>query len=150
VLWVICIVPMLVALLSFLINGSDYFIGGMIGIITGPILYLIWRKMYGGLTKKDAEQFPSNPKTGLAMGDMKRMAILFAILAAIGLMGIFFLPWYESDWGSVDYYEGMFEQYDEAVFATTMACIKVVTVISAVVALVLAIIGNKIEPKKTK
>ncbi|MEG0156138.1 MAG: APC family permease, partial [Anaerovoracaceae bacterium] len=64
-LYLICIVPICVALFSFFVNGSDYFVGGMIGIISGPILYIIWRKMYGGLSKKDPVAFPANPKTGL-------------------------------------------------------------------------------------
>ncbi len=60
-LTVLCIVPMIVAVLSFLINGSDYFIGGMVGIVTGPILYVIWRKRYGGLTKEQ-RSLPRKPK----------------------------------------------------------------------------------------
>ena len=50
---VLCIVAICVALFAIFINGSDYYIGGMTAMATGPFLYIIWRKMYGGLTKKD-------------------------------------------------------------------------------------------------
>ena len=52
-LCLICLVPCVVAFVAFFINGTDYFIGGMLGIVSGPILYYIWKRMYGGLAKKD-------------------------------------------------------------------------------------------------
>lgn len=58
----------------------------MVGIITGPILYFIWRRMYGGLTKKDAVAYPSNPKTGLAVGDTKRMSFLFLLMTVMNVI----------------------------------------------------------------
>lgn len=146
----ICIMPICVAIFSFFINGSDYFVGGMFGIVTGPILYIIWRKRYGGLSKKNSEAFPTNPKTGLAVGDTKRMAFMFILLAVIGAIGIVFLPWYEGPvggWGADSYYEGLFESAGDKVFAVTMAIVKVATGIFAVVGVILLIVSNKIEPK---
>jgi len=96
---VLCAVPIAIAFFSFLVNGTDYFIGGMIGIITGPIVYLILKRAKGGLAKKDPEAFPINPKTKLAIGDTKRVAALFGILFVVGFAGSFFLPEYEGDWG---------------------------------------------------
>jgi amino acid transporter len=93
----ICIVPICVALLSFLINGADYFIGGMIGIISGPVMYILWRRRYGGLTKKDPRHRPFNRKTGLAAGDTGRLGLMFLILGTIGIAGRLFLPWYEGE-----------------------------------------------------
>ena len=141
---IICIVPICVAVLSFLINGSDYFIGGMIGIISGPIIYFIWRRYYGGLTKKDPVAFPANKKTGLAVGDTKRIAILFALLAAIGVVGCFFLPWYEADWAYPD-------DYDMQLFASQGALwmgIRIMTILCAGFAVIFGFVGRAIEPKK--
>ena len=137
----VCIVPICVAVFSFLINGSDYFIGGMIGIVSGPILYFIWKRRYGGLAKKDPEANPVNKKTGLAIGDMKRFAILFALLAAIGVAGSFFLPWYEADWS----YPG---DYDMTLFATQGALytgIRAMTFICAALAAVFGFTARAIE-----
>ena len=147
-LCVICIVPICVAVFSFLINGSDYFLGGMVGIISGPILYVIWRKRYGGLTKKNSEAFPKNERTGLAQGDLKRISLLFLLLTVIGIIGVFFLPWYESDWGNADYYQGMFENSSVTVSSITMIGVKIFTALSAIVAIITAIVANKIGTKE--
>jgi amino acid transporter len=98
-LYAICVVPIIVAFASFLINGTDYFIGGMLGIISGPMLYFIWKKMYGGLSKKDPEAHPHNPRTGLAKNDLRRISAMFLILGVVGIVGHYFLPWYEGEWG---------------------------------------------------
>jgi len=143
---VICIVPICIAVISFLINGSDYFLGGMIGIISGPVLYFFWRRFYGGLSKKDPVEFPVNKKTGLAMGDTKRIAILFALLAVIGVAGCFFLPWYEADWAYPD-------DYDMTLFASQGAlwsAIHVMTILCACLAVVFAFVSRAIEPLKSE
>ncbi|MEG2199356.1 MAG: hypothetical protein RRY25_03615, partial [Anaerovorax sp.] len=80
----IAIMPCCIAFCAFFLSGTDYFIGGMLGILTGPILYIIWKKRYGGLAKKDALEYPINAKTGLAVGDLKRMSLMFSILAIMG------------------------------------------------------------------
>lgn len=149
-LYVICIVPMTVAAIAFMINGSDYFIGGMVGLSSGPVMYIIWRKMYGGLTTKDPMVFPTNSKTGLANGDLKRMSFLFILMAILGVIGIFFMPWYEAANTSADYFEGLFEYAGPAVYTTIMTCIKVGVVICGMVGIVLALVSAKIEPKSQR
>jgi hypothetical protein len=142
----LCAVPIAVACIAFLINGTDYFIGGMVGLITGPVMYVVWRWKYGGLTKKDPKAFISNPKTGLAIGDLKRMSVLFGILAVVGIIGVFFLPWYEAGYTSADYFDGLFEQ-NKGLFAGMMIGIKIVTAISALISVICGITGTKLEPQ---
>jgi len=96
---VICIVPIFIAFMVFFINGADYFMGGMIGIVSGPVVYFIWKKMYGGLAKKDPVRFPVNKKTGLAVGDTKKIAGMFLGFAIVGFLAIPWLNWFEGDWG---------------------------------------------------
>ena len=142
---IICIVPCIIAFCAFFINGTDYFIGGMIGIISGPVLYLIWRKRYGGLTKKDAKAYPKNPKTGLANGDLRRMSFMFLLLAVMGVIGILFLPWFEGDWGN-DWY---LEVYGlENFFDTMMVWIRWATGVAAAIGIALSVAAARIEPKK--
>ncbi|MEG1501405.1 MAG: APC family permease, partial [Clostridiales bacterium] len=50
-----CTPPILLAVIALFTNGWDYFIGGMIGAISGPIAYFIFKKKYGGLAAKKAE-----------------------------------------------------------------------------------------------
>ena len=104
-LCLMCVIPVLIIIYAFFTNGSDYFIGGMVGLITGPIAYIFWKRKYGGLNKTDPLKYPVSKKTGLALGDLKRMSDMFIILALIGLAGSFFLPRYEADWGNAYYLE---------------------------------------------
>jgi amino acid transporter len=143
-LCILCIIPIVIAYIAFFINGTDYFVGGMVGIISGPILYVIWKKMYGGLAKKDAVAYPVNKKTGLAMGDLKRMSMIFMVLTITGIVGSLFLPWFEGGWGN-DYY---LETYGIENFLDTMLVwIKVATGASALTGIVLFFAAKNVEPK---
>jgi amino acid transporter len=156
----ICIMPICIAFFSFLVNGTDYFIGGMIGIITGPILYVIWRRYLGGLSKKDPVNNPVNPKTGLARGDMKRMSFLFLILGLVGIGGSFFLPWYESDWVTsliedegMPYADAFASNYDMTLFGSQEAMwfgIRIATGIVLVVALIFYLVWKKVDNEKVE
>ena len=157
VLGVICIVPIIIAVFSFLINGSDYFIGGMVGIISGPIVYFIFKRYKGGLAKKDPVAYPLNQKTKLAVGDVNRMAVMFGILAVIGAMGCLFLPWYEADWVGIstsdpDYAAAFAESYYMTLFGTQQAMwngIRIATGVAGGLAVLFALIGRMVEPRKT-
>ena len=141
----ICVVPIFIAFIAFFINGTNYFIGGMIGIVSGPILYYIWRRMYGGLTKKDPVKYPGNPKTGLAVGDVRRMSVMFGILSVMGIIGNLFLPWFEGDWGD-EYY---FETYGiDGFLGTMLLWIKIATIAAVAITIILGIVASKVEPKK--
>lgn len=140
---ILCIVPICIAVFSFLINGSDYYVAGTIGLLTGPLLYILWRHRYGGLTKKDPVAYPQNPKTGLQYGDTKRMAFLFGLISIMNVVCIFFLPWYEcwgdpvDGWASGDYFDGMFEGSDVNVIVNVIRimlyCVTALTVILTIV-----------------
>ncbi|MDR0518807.1 MAG: APC family permease [Clostridiales Family XIII bacterium] len=150
----ICIMPICVAFFSFFINGTDYFIGGMVGIITGPILYAIWKNIYGGLASKDPALHPVNPRTRLAVGDLKRMSFLFFVLGIIGAVGSFFLPWYESGWVTelvdegMTYADAFADNYDMTLFGTQEAMwfgIKVATVAVLVLAAIFYFAWRKVD-----
>ena len=101
----LCLVPMVIVVCSFYINGTDYFLGGMLGILSGPVLYLIWKRRYGGLAKKDPVAFPINPRTGLARGDLRRLALMLGILGVMGVVALPWLNWFEGEWGPAYYLE---------------------------------------------
>ena len=48
-----CAVPIAIAVISLFINGTDWMIGGLFGIMTGPIAYLVFKSIYKG-TKDEA------------------------------------------------------------------------------------------------
>jgi len=146
-LCLVCIMPIIVAFMGFFINGTDYFVGGMIGIVSGPVFYFIWKRRYGGLAKKDETLYPVNRRTGMAIGDLYRMAIIFLWLGFMGTIASFFLPWFEGDWGN-DYY---YEVYGvEGLFDTFLYMIKIGTFIAFAVAVVMYVLARKLEPKRER
>ena len=139
-----CVPAFIIIFIAFFINGTDYFVGGMAALVTGPIMYFIFRRKYGGLTKMDPVNYPVNPSTGLGIGDTRRMAWLFAAMTLIGLIATFFLPWYDDP----SYYT---ENYGiEGLFGILISCIRWTTGASCVLTVILVIIGQRVEPKKLK
>lgn len=155
-LTLICIIPICVAIFANFVNGSDYYLGGMAGMITGPILYFIWRKRYGGLTKKNPEKFPSNKKTGLAVGDTKRLAILFFIMSIMNVIALVFEPWYEGwgtedAWESGDYFDGILENSNvDTIVGGIQIGLYILTAVCAVLCIVFFVVSKKVEPKNNK
>lgn len=147
-LCVVCVVPCVIAFIAFFINGTDYFIGGMLGIVSGPILYYIWKRMYGGLAKKDPVGHPLNPKTGLAVGDTRRISFNFIILAVFGFLGYPWLGWFEGDWGPEYYAEESGNPGFLADFDLMLDIILYGSVIFAVIGIVFYLISVKVEPKR--
>ena len=44
----ITVVPIIICFVTLFTNGSSYLIGGSIGLLTGPLAYLLFKRMYGG------------------------------------------------------------------------------------------------------
>ena len=149
----ICIIPICVAIFAFFINGSDYYLGGMVGILSGPVLYFFWRRRYGGLTKKDPEKFPVNPKTGLGVGDTRKMACLFLIMTIMNLIAVVFMPWYEGwgtedAWESGDYFDGIVENFNVDTIVNVIGTgLYILTAVCAVACIVTFALSKKVEPK---
>lgn len=51
--WVAC--PIAIAVIALFVNGTDWMIGGLAGILTGPIAYLIFKSIYKGTTDEGLE-----------------------------------------------------------------------------------------------
>jgi len=139
-----CIPPIIIAFVALFINGTDYFVGGMLALVTGPIMYFIFKRSYGGLTKTDPVKHPVNPRTRLAIGDMRRMTWMFAGLTAAGIIASLFLPWYEDPQAYTDDYgiEGLFE--------ILISSIRWMTVAAGVLTVALGVIARRVEPKHAK
>ena len=136
-------IPLFIAVVAYLLNGTDYFLGGLVGLMTGPILYFNWKRMYGGLYVRNPEANPLNPKTKLAMGDMYNIAIFFLIVFILAAMGSIFLPWYEGSWGA-EYY---LETYGLDLFVPMLNGIKIMAGIGFIGAILFFFLGRKFEPK---
>ena len=136
-----CIPALIIIFIAFFINGTDYFAGGMAALVTGPMMYFVFKRRYGGLTQVDPLNYPVNSKTGLGIGDTKRMAWMFAAMTVIGFIASFFLPWYDDP----DYYRTVYGI--EGIFGFLISCIRWITVASGALTVILAILASRVEPK---
>ena len=98
--------PIVIAVIALLINGTDYFFMGLLATGTGPVVYLIFKWLYGGMYKTDAGQHPLNRRTRLAFRDTIRIGLYMVIAGLFAFLGQIWLNWYEIDygeWGPDDY-----------------------------------------------
>ena len=55
--------PIAIAIIALFVNGTDWMIGGLAGVLTGPIAYLIFKSVYKG-TKDEALEGSTITPTG--------------------------------------------------------------------------------------
>lgn len=117
----------ILGVITTLINGTDWFIGGFIWVLLLPVLYVLGKIKFGGLTVTEPEQYPVNPKTRLGFGDLKRIGCLYMGIGLYGILGRLFLQWYEGDWGA-EYYA---EEYGSGMFSDFYLMLTLITAIGA-------------------
>jgi amino acid transporter len=136
-----CVPSLIIIFVAFFINGTDYFVGGMTALATGPIMYFIFKRKYGGLTEIDPVTYPANPKTGLGIGDTRRLTWMLASMTLIGAIAALFLPWYEDPGYYTETYgiEGLFDFLISVIRWMTIAC--------GVATVIMATIARRLEPR---
>ena len=98
--------PILIAVIALLVNGTDYLFVGLVATATGPVVYLIVKRIYGGMYNIDPQKHPINRRTKLAFGDTLRIGVYMAVTGAFAFIGQLWLRWYEveyGEWGADDY-----------------------------------------------
>lgn len=141
----ICGGPLIVGLISFFVNGTEYFLLGFVAILAAVIFYPVCKWIYGGLYKKDPEKNPINPKTTLAKGDLVRFGYFFLLFGVLAVVGSFFLIWYEGSWGS-DYY---LEVYGTGLMSNFWLMIKIARwggIIMLALGVIFSVVGRKCDP----
>lgn len=139
--------PFTIAAITLLLNGTVEFIVGLVATTTGPIAYVILKKIYGGRYKTDPVAFPINKKTKLCEGDMSRISAYCFILGIFATIGSFGLVWYEGKKATKHYLEeygsGFFSNFDGMISALQYGGIIAITF-----GIILFIISRKIEGGK--
>lgn len=141
----ICGGPLIVGIISFLVNGTEYFLLGFVAILAAILFYPICKWIYGGFYKRDPEKYPINPKTRLAKGDMGRFGNFFLLFGVVALLGSFFLVWYEGSWGP-DYY---LETYSSGLMSNFWLMIKIARIggiVMMILGVIFKLIGIKFDP----
>lgn len=98
--------PILIAVIALLVNGTDYLFVGLVATATGPVVYLIVKRIYGGMYSIDPQKHPINCRIKLAFGDTLRIGVYMAVTGAFAFIGQLWLRWYEveyGEWGVDDY-----------------------------------------------
>ena len=141
----ICGGPLIIGVISFYVNGTEYFLLGFIAIIAAVIFYPICKWIYGGLYKKDPENNPINPKTKLALGDIERFGFFFLLFGFVCTVGSFFLVWYEGSWGPAYY----LETYGSGIMSNFWLMIEIARwagIIMLALGVIFLILGKKFDP----
>ncbi len=55
-------IPIAIAVFALFTNGSDYLVGGLIGVLSGPIAYLVFKYFYHGTTDRALEGATITPE----------------------------------------------------------------------------------------
>ena len=142
-----CGCPIIIAIIALLINGTDYFFIGLIGTGTGPVVYLIFKWLYGGMYKSDPAAHPLNSKTRLAFGDTFRVGLYMIIAGVFSFAGQLWLQWYEIDYG-----EWGPDDYDTfgTMIPTILDILKWGGLILAAAGIVIVLIGKAVEKEANK
>ena len=139
------IIPMPIAIIALLVNGTEYFLLGFCSIGSALIAYLLIKWVYGGLSRVDAVKYPLNPKTKLAQGDLQRFGAFLLAFGLYAIVGTLFLQWYEGSWGP-EYY---LDTYGSGLISNFWLMLKVGRIggsVSGVLGIILLAIGKKTDP----
>jgi len=119
-----CIMVVAVCFIFLFLNGTDYFVFGMVVALSGPFLFWLLKKSYGGIGVGN-----KNVKA-LSYGDMKPIAVMFFLCAALSVIGFFFFPLYDDPYFFEDIYgiPGIFN-----IFITLIGIMAVVSAVFGII-----------------
>lgn len=146
-IYLIGILPMIIAIVGLLVNGTEYFLLGFISMGSAVIFYIVFKVIYGGMHEIDPVKYPLNNKTRLAKGDIQRIGVYIAAFGLYALLGSFFLMWYEGSWGP-EYYLETYGSGLQSDFYLMISIARYGGIAGTAVGLILWLIGRKTDPVK--
>lgn len=145
--YVMAVLPMVIAVIGLLVNGTEYFLLGFVSIGSAVVAYIIFKWIYGGMARIDAEKYPLNPKTRLAKGDIQRIGAFILAFGLYALVGSIFLAWYEGSWGP-EYYLDMYGSGLQSDFWLMIDVARIGGAIGTVIGALMLFIGKKKDTVK--
>ncbi|MEA4922927.1 MAG: APC family permease [Eubacteriaceae bacterium] len=137
--------PAVIGVLAFFLNGMDYFLYGLLFLLSGIVLYIIFKLIYDGFHKTEPDKYPRNEKTRLAKGDLFRLGDMFMIIGGTAFAGSFIFKWLEGSWGP-EYYAS---EYGSGLLSSFYGMIQAL-MIGGIVCIVIAVIFWLIGRAKDK
>lgn len=144
-IYIIALLPIAIAIIGMLVNGTEYFLLGFVSIGSAVVAYVLFKSIYGGLYKADPETHPINRQTRLAKGDVQRIGIFILLFGIYAIVGSAFLSWYEGAWGP-EYY---LETYGSGLQSNFWLMIKIARIggiLGAIAGAGLFLIGKRKDP----
>ena len=138
------IMVLAICVANTLLNGTDWYLGGLVWVLVVPILYIVLKKIFGGPAANDPGKYPVNPKTGLGYGDLSRIGYFYGGIGIFSILARFFLQWYEGDWGP-DYYIETYESGLFSDFDLMLTVITIVAICSLVVGIIFKLASKKLD-----
>lgn len=137
-------VPLVLCFVTMLINGLEYYLCGLVLVLIVPVLYILMRRIYGGLSKTDPELYPMNPKTKLGKGNIKDIRNFLYMVSLMAIIGTPLIKFYEHEWGP-EYY---MEEYGAGFFGDFYSMLNALFVfglITGAAGFILHIAGRNVE-----
>ncbi len=95
--------PIAIAVYALFTNGSDYLVGGLVGVVSGPIAYLIFKRVYRGVADDAVEGSIGMPAVSAAerrahFGTWRTLATGLSVVAGVVAIALAFYihsrhPW---------------------------------------------------------
>lgn len=82
------IVTLAIATFALCLNPVEGFVGTALFLLSGVVAYLVFKRLYGGLHKEDPTLHPLDPRTKLAVGDTRRIALFMVIMAGLFVLNL--------------------------------------------------------------
>lgn len=137
--------PLLLGTIAMMTIGTQYFLLGLIVIVSAIVMYIIFKLLYGGRYKNDPEKYPINPKTKLAKGDISQFGIFFIIFGVMAVIGSFCLVLYEGN-VAVEYYQEVYQHGVLSDFYGMINMIRYCGIGMSIAGGALFVIGKKVDP----
>lgn len=137
VVYIVSGAGLFIVFVALFINGVDYYVGGAVAVLLGPIAYYFLRWKYGGLSKIDSEKYPLNKKSHMQIGDFKHFSLLYAVMGVLGLIGCVWFPYYEDPAYYLDTYGS------STIYTAILGILYVTTAIFIVGAVITKILDKK-------
>lgn len=77
-----------IATFTLCLNPVGDFFATVVFLASGVVAYIIFKKVYGGLTRDNPEKHPVDPRTGLAVGDTRRILLFAAIIVGLFILNV--------------------------------------------------------------
>ncbi len=77
-----------IATFALCLSPLENFLATMLFLASGVVAYVIFKRVYGGLTVDDPDGHPVDERTGLALGDKRRIGLFALIVAGLFLLNL--------------------------------------------------------------